>query len=825
MADGYWLNTEAPARPPLEAKGFDNMFRKIWMRGVLIVLGTLLGLALTEVAFTLFPHLLPAPVLLKHQWDHSGIKVPDEVFRMRYQPGLDVKAEGHPDFSFRVRTRSLGFPGMGFRDDGIDPPVYGVVVGDSHTWGFGVEGEETFPELLEKATSRDFVNLARTGDSSIELGRILESFGMVLDPKVAVWAFYANDLRGSQRFEWRISRATRENILQHQRQKGSEPLRLDPEAGFAISTWVRLPRLGIQKCLADPAKLEGRWTPQPGEGLRQVTEKRPQSAFGPAESFTWTAWLRAEPRASEQRSVVADEQPNGAGYHLTLLSDGHLNAEIADSTGHVAAADSEGSIADGEKHFVAAVFDREKDRLTLWIDNRESDRSYLGDVSGEVGKAGGLHLAGTGTRNGFPGRVHEVALYRGALSESELRCLFRDRGPRWGGTLLSRVDDSGRSLRFAVGTNGRLLVRVSDGEEISRLFGNVYLRPGKWSHVVASFQPPSVSFFVDGHRSGRRTLKSYPRRISDQTDITLGGPWPLYGALDEFRIHGGPLTEDQAKALASSSEPKTTVPPLLAHWTLDDERCCRVEDQVGFHDGVSFRIRPVPGKSGTGLEFNGLGSKVSIPFATPQEKPEREPAVQRLFRELWIARLYRFTAGAPEYAPFREGNRTFRLEGRGLSLSIPNWQRSWVDPTKLVTNPVFDEGWRFTRDALSRAQELTRRHGVRLVVVVIPFKLQTYWHLMEDQDSLHRLEAVDVDWISDLVREFCESRGIEVVDMTPVFRQKALEGEQLFFEYDTHVNALGHRTIAETLAERLMWRPRHHAHTRRRLDSEHEPGR
>jgi len=788
------------------------MFYQIWMRGVLIVLGTLLGLVFIEVVFTLFPHLLPAPVLLKHQWDHSGVKVLDEVFRMRYQPGLDLKAEGHPDFSFRVRTRSLGFPGMGFRDDGIDPPVYGVVVGDSHTWGFGVEGEETFPELLEKATSRDFVNLARTGDSSIELGRILESFGMVLDPKVAVWAFYANDLRGSQQFEWRIWRATRENILQHHREKGSEPLRLDPEAGFAISTWVRLPRLGMQGCLADPAGLEGRWTLQPGEGLRQVTEKRPQIAFGPAESFTWTAWLTAEPKAkaSEQRSVVAEEQRNGAGYHLTLLSDGHLNAEIADSTGHVAVADSEGGIADGEEHFVAAVFDREKDRLTLWIDDRESDRSYLGDVSGEVGKAGDLHLAATGTRNAFPGRVHEVALYRSALSESELRCLFRDRGPRWGGTLLSRVDDSGRSLRFAVGTNGRLLVRVSDGERVSRLYGNVHLPPGEWSHVVASFQPPSVSFFVDGRRSGRGTVKFYPRGISDEAEITLGGPWPLYGALDEFRIHGGPLTENQAKALASGSEPKPTVPPLLAHWTLDDERCCRVEDRVGIHDGAGFRTRPVPGRSGTGLELNGLDSSVSIPFAAPREEPERDPPIQRLLRELWVSRLVRFTAGAPEYAPFREGEATFRLEGRGLSLSIPYWQLSWVDPTKLVTNPLLDEGWRLTRDALSRAQELTRSHGVRLVVVVIPFKAQTYWHLMDEPDSLHRLEAVDVDWISNLVREFCESRGIEVVDMTPVFRQKALEGEQLFFEYDTHINALGHRTIAETLAERLESGPRRH---------------
>jgi hypothetical protein len=784
------------------------MLRKIWMRAALIVLGTLLGLVLGEVAFTLFPHLLPAPVLLRHRWHHSGIKVSDEVFRMRYLPGVDLRVDEHPDFNFRVRIRSLGFPGMGFRDDGIDPPVYGVVVGDSHTWGFGVEDDETFTELLEKATSRDFVNLARSGDSSIELGRILESFGLALNPKVAVWAFYANDLRGSHRFVGRIREATREKILERHRQKESEPLRLDAEKGFAISAWVRLPRLGLRECLADPANLEGHWTLHPGEGLRQVTEKPPQSAFGASESFTWTAWLTVEPNASEQGSVVAARRSNGVGYHLTLRPDGRLKAGIADNMGNKASRNSRNGIADGEKHFVAAVFDREKGRLTLWIDDQESGRSYIGAVSGEAGKAGSLDLVGVGTKNRFPGSAHTVALYRGALSGSELRCLFRDGGPRWGGTLFSRSDDSGRSLRFAVGRGGRLLVRASDGEEVATVFGNVRLAPARWSHVVASFQPPSVSFFVDGRRSGHGALKVYPREMSDEAETRLGWPWPLYGALDEVRIHGGPLTQDHAKALASASEPKPTAPRLLAHWTLDDERCCRIEDRVGIYDGVAYRTRPVPGRSGTGLEFDGVGSYVSIPFPVSREKPEREPSVQRLFGRFWMYRLFRFSTGAHEYDPYRERKGSYHVEDRGVSLSIPYWQRGWTDPARLVTSPILEEGWRLTRDALSRAQVLTRRQGVRLVVVVIPFKVQTYWRLMKEQDSLHWPEHVDADWISDLVRDFCKSRGIEVVDMTPVFRQNALEGKQLYYEYDTHINGLGHRLIAETLAGRLMARPR-----------------
>lgn len=799
------------------------MLRKIWMRAALIVLGTVLGLVVAEVVFTLFPHLLPAPVLLRHGWKYGSIQETDEVFRMRYPPGLDVLVKDHPDFTFSVRTRSLGFPGMGFRDDGIDPPVYGVVVGDSHTWGFGVEQDEMFTELLEKTTSRDFVNLARTGDSSIELLRILESFGVVLNPKVAVWAFYENDLRGSQQFETRLRSVTRMKIIEHQREMGSEPLRLDTEEGFAISTWARLFRLGIRECVADPRALEGRWRFYQGEGLRRVTRKGPQSAFGTAESFTWTAWLTVKPNASGQWSVVAAKRRNEVGYHLALRSDGRLNAGIADDAGNVVSGDTSDGIADGKKHFVAAVFNREKERLTLWIDDQEAGRFYLGAVSGEVGKAGDLNLAGADTGNPFPGRAHEVALYRGALSGPELRCLFRSGGRRWGGTIFSQSDDSGRNLRLEVDSTGRLLVRAKDGERRTLVYSDVRLSPGRWSHVVASFQPPSVSFFVDGRSSGGGALEVFPR---DGTATGLGGRWPLYGALDEVRIHGAPLTEDQAKALASASEPELVAPPLLAHWTLDDERCCRVEDHVGIYDGVAYRTRPVPGTSGTGLAFDSLDSRVDIPFSAPREEPERKPFSQRLFGGLWMFRLLHFAARAEIYDPYRAKKKNlYHCEDRDISLRIL-LERNWIDPTRLVTDPVLEEGWRLTRDALLRAQELTRRHGMRLVVVVIPFKAQTYWHLLEEQHPLQRPEAVDVDWISDLIREFCESRGIEVVDTTPLFRQKALEGKQLYFEYDSHINALGHRLIAEALAERLVPRPRrrHHRLLGQPLDLEHEPG-
>jgi len=780
----------------------------MWMRATLIVLSTLLALTLAETVFLLFPRLLPTPVLLEHRWRHPTIKQPDEVYRMRYPPDFDFQVREHPDFTFHIRTRSLGFPGMGFRDDGIDPPVYGVVVGDSYTWGFGVEQEETFTELLEERTSRDFVNLGRAGDSSVELGRILESYGLALNPRVAVWAFFANDLWESERFDRQIGAITRDNIVARHRENGTEPLRLDDEEGFAISAWVRLPRLGLRECLARPEVLEGRWTFHEEDGLRRVTENPPRLVFSAGESFTWTAWMRVEPTDATGWSGVVAKRSEGVGYHLSMLPGGYLKAGLADAAGNASSRISGDEIADGDRHFVAAVFDRARDRLTLWIDGRESGRAYLGAVSGEIGNLGDLRLAGVGTVGPFPGSLDEIGLYRGALTGAELRCLLRDGGSRWQGTIFSRLDDSHRGLELSVDPGGRLLVQASYREASSQVLGDGPLPPERWAHLVASFEPPAVSFFVDGRPGGGGALQVFPWEIPEHAEVRLGHPYSFYGALDEVRIHGAPLTEKQAMALVSGSEPDPTSPPLLAHWALDDEPCCRVVDRVGLHDGVAYETRATAGKSGTGFEFDGLDSHVSFPFPTPGEEPEEEPLYQRLLGGLWLYRLLRFTTGAPEYEPYRARQMSHLYRDRDVSLRIFPPPPGWIDPTQRVTNRVIDEGWQITRDALSRAQELTRRRGVRLVVVVIPFKAQTYWHLVRERHPPEGLEEVDVDWISDLVREFCEGRGIEVVDMTPVFRRRALEGQQLYFQYDDHITAQGHRAIAETLAERLASDPR-----------------
>jgi hypothetical protein len=49
------------------------------------------------------------------------------------------------------------------------------------------------------------------------------------------------------------------------------------------------------------------------------------------------------------------------------------------------------------------------------------------------------------------------------------------------------------------------------------------------------------------------------------------------------------------------------------------------------------------------------------------------------------------------------------------------------------------------------------------------------------------------------VAEFCRQEGVRVLDLTPVFRQRATAGEQLYFRFDRHWNVRGNQLVAETI--------------------------
>lgn len=122
----------------------------------------------------------------------SRFRVSNTVNRKELQSGLKVVIESnHEGF----RTRNLSKTKR--------PGVYRILfLGDSTTFGWGVEQDERFSELLEKRLNAsgsgiryEIVNLGLPGYSSYHGRIILERYGLRCSPDMVILSFGANDSR------------------------------------------------------------------------------------------------------------------------------------------------------------------------------------------------------------------------------------------------------------------------------------------------------------------------------------------------------------------------------------------------------------------------------------------------------------------------------------------------------------------------------------------------------------------------------------------------------------------------------------------------------
>jgi hypothetical protein len=97
-----------------------------------------------------------------------------------------------------------------------------------------------------------------------------------------------------------------------------------------------------------------------------------------------------------------------------------------------------------------------------------------------------------------------------------------------------------------------------------------------------------------------------------------------------------------------------------------------------------------------------------------------------------------------------------------------------------------EAGWRATAGLLDRMASLCRARRIRLIVVLIPERLQV-------EESLRRRlgAAFDASLPNRRMRELCRRAGVEAVDLLPV-----LAGPHLYFPQDGHWTARGNAAAA-----------------------------
>jgi lysophospholipase L1-like esterase len=146
----------------------------------------------------------------------------------------------------------------------------------------------------------------------------------------------------------------------------------------------------------------------------------------------------------------------------------------------------------------------------------------------------------------------------------------------------------------------------------------------------------------------------------------------------------------------------------------------------------------------------------------------------------FVRQLYgNWRAGEPKDLQLADGNHV-KLRPDDLAEKT-----AYIEPG----NPIFD----LSLDALERINAIATSHGTHVIVVLQPGKEETYIPL---------LDGTPADPGAPL-RAALAARGIEYLDLLPLFREHAAAGAKLFYEFDGHPNAEGYRLTAEGILAHL----------------------
>lgn len=160
-------------------------FRHVISRFLMILLGILFALVLAEVALRAFSFSNRFVLLerLEQQWES------DDELLLHLKPNLDLDIIGHPDFSYTVKTNADGL-----RDEPFEGTFDIAAIGDSFTFGYGVEQEESWPTRLEAISGARVANLGYAGWNSLLYPVTIRRYAIPLQSRIWLWAFVSNDL-------------------------------------------------------------------------------------------------------------------------------------------------------------------------------------------------------------------------------------------------------------------------------------------------------------------------------------------------------------------------------------------------------------------------------------------------------------------------------------------------------------------------------------------------------------------------------------------------------------------------------------------------------
>jgi len=157
------------------------IFSRVW----LILFGSLIGLGAIEIGLSIFP--IPNRFVLTQQLENLWES--DDELLLHLKPNLNLAITGHPEFRFVVKTNEDGL-----RDEPFTSDQTIAAIGDSFTFGFGVEVHEAWPAQIEALSGQPVANLGWAGWSSYTYPAAIRRHAIPTHASLWLWAFFANDL-------------------------------------------------------------------------------------------------------------------------------------------------------------------------------------------------------------------------------------------------------------------------------------------------------------------------------------------------------------------------------------------------------------------------------------------------------------------------------------------------------------------------------------------------------------------------------------------------------------------------------------------------------
>jgi hypothetical protein len=125
------------------------------------------------------------------------------------------------------------------------------------------------------------------------------------------------------------------------------------------------------------------------------------------------------------------------------------------------------------------------------------------------------------------------------------------------------------------------------------------------------------------------------------------------------------------------------------------------------------------------------------------------------------------------------------------------------------STPEVDRAWKTTELLMRRMRRRVEESGAAFISFLIPSRGDIYTQETAVRaDGGKAAEGWDPKAVARMFHSICVREQIRCVDPTGRFRQAAVDlsrrGERLYYKYDWHWNANGHRLAAEILAEQLQ---------------------